>query len=117
MRCGAGGAPGRRRIHTDGPRPGASAALARALLGHPDVTTPEPQVPVTIKLFASFRDGRFDVAQRACAPGTTVAGLVRELGIPAEEIGVILVRGRHAAFEHVAAAGDTIAIFPLLGGG
>jgi molybdopterin converting factor small subunit len=72
---------------------------------------------VTIKLFASFRDGRFDVAQRECAPGTTVGGLVRTLGIAPEEIGVILVRGRHATFEQVAAAGDTIALFPLLGGG
>jgi sulfur carrier protein ThiS len=72
---------------------------------------------VTIKLFASFREGRFDISRRACAPGTTVAGLVRELGIAPEEVGVLLVGGRHAALEHVAAAGDTIAIFPLLGGG
>jgi sulfur carrier protein ThiS len=74
-------------------------------------------VKVTIKLFATFREGRFDVAQRECPPGTTLAGLVRELGITPEEVGVVLVGGRHAAFEHVAAAGETIAIFPLLGGG
>jgi molybdopterin converting factor small subunit len=72
---------------------------------------------VTVKLFASFREGRFDVAQRDCAAGTTVASLVHDLGIAPEEIGVVLVGGRHAALEQCTAPGDTIAIFPLLGGG
>jgi molybdopterin converting factor small subunit len=74
-------------------------------------------VHVTIKLFATFREGRFEIARRECADGTTVASLVRDLGIAPEEIGVVLVGGRHAAFEQVTAQGDTIAIFPLLGGG
>ena len=49
--------------------------------------------------------------------GTTLGKIVDELGIAREEIGVLLVGGRHAELEHVPAAGDTIAIFPLLGGG
>lgn len=77
----------------------------------------EPPVTVTIKLFATFREGRFEVAQRDCPPGTTIAKLVRDLGIPPEEVGVLLVGGRHATFEHAPAQGDTVAIFPLLGGG
>lgn len=72
---------------------------------------------VTVKLFATFREGRFEVAERDCAPGTTLAKLVRDLGILPEEVGVLLLGGRHAALEQVPAAGDTIAIFPLLGGG
>jgi molybdopterin converting factor small subunit len=113
-------APRRPPIRTFRPAPDAflaPAPLARSLLSHRDVTATGTLVEVTIKLFASFRAGRFEVEKRACRPGTTVDDLVRELGIPHEEVGVILVRGRHAAFEHVAAAGDTIAIFPLLGGG
>lgn len=94
------------------------AVAAGALVAEsPPVTATGTLVEVTIKLFASFRAGRFEIEKRACPPGTTVDDLVRELGIPHEEVGVILVRGRHAAFEHVAAPGDTIAIFPLLGGG
>ncbi len=72
---------------------------------------------MTIKLFATFRKGRFETAERECAPGATIAALVEGLGIAREEIGVLLVGGRHAALEDVPAPGETIAIFPLLGGG
>ncbi|HEX9401750.1 MAG TPA: MoaD/ThiS family protein [Anaeromyxobacter sp.] len=72
---------------------------------------------LTIKLFATFQKGRFVTAERECAPGTTLATLVDALGIPREEIGVLLVRGRHAELEHAPAQDDTVAIFPLLGGG
>jgi molybdopterin synthase sulfur carrier subunit len=72
---------------------------------------------LTIKLFATFRKGRFEAAPRECPPGTTVGEIVDELGIARDEIGVLLVSGRHAELEHVPAEGDTVAIFPLLGGG
>lgn len=72
---------------------------------------------VTVKLFATFQKGRFQVAPRACPPGTTLATLVDELAIPREEIGVLLVGGRHAELEHAPAPGDVVSIFPLLGGG
>ena len=74
-------------------------------------------MPLTIKLFATFRQGRFDVAQRECPPGTTLGSIVDELGIRRQEIGVLLVGGRHADLEHVPAADATVSIFPLLGGG
>lgn len=72
---------------------------------------------LTVKLFATFRQGRFEIAERDCPPGTTLSTLVRDLGILPEEVGVLLVGGRHADLEHVPAAGDTVSIFPLLGGG
>lgn len=72
---------------------------------------------LTVKLFATFREGRFEIAERDCPPGTTLAALLRDLGIVPEEVGVLLVGGRHATFDHVPAAGETVAIFPLLGGG
>jgi molybdopterin converting factor small subunit len=81
------------------------------------VTAAATQLHVTIKLFATFREGRFESSERGCAPGTTVGQLVRDLGIAPEDVGVLLVGGRHADLAHVAAGGETIAIFPLLGGG
>jgi molybdopterin converting factor small subunit len=72
---------------------------------------------LTIKLFATFRNGRFDVERREVAPGTTVAAIVDELRIRREEIGILLVGGRHASLEQALAAGDTVSIFPLVGGG
>lgn len=81
------------------------------------MTAAATRFQVTIKLFATFRVGRFETSERDCAAGTTLGQLVRALGIPPEEVGVLLVGGRHAEFAHVVAPGETIAIFPLLGGG
>lgn len=72
---------------------------------------------LTIKLFATFQKGRFGVASREYPQGTTLASIAADLGIPADEIGVLLVAGRHAELEHAPAPGDTVSIFPLLGGG
>jgi sulfur-carrier protein len=74
-------------------------------------------MPLTIKLFATFQKNRFDVASRDYPPGTTLAAIAEDLGIALEEIGVLLVGGRHAELAHAPVAGDTVAIFPLLGGG
>jgi molybdopterin synthase sulfur carrier subunit len=74
-------------------------------------------IEVTVKLFATFRAGRFDVARREVRPGTTVAEIVEELRIPKEQIGILLIGGRHVELGHAPAAGATISIFPLVGGG
>ncbi len=70
-----------------------------------------------VKLFATFRQGRFDVAQLEYPAGTTVGGILDALAIPRGELGFVMVRGRHAELEHQPAAGDTVSIFPLVGGG
>jgi molybdopterin synthase sulfur carrier subunit len=72
---------------------------------------------LTVKLFATFRAGRFEVAQMEFPAGATVGSVVDELRIPREEIGILLVGGRHADLEHQPAPGATLSIFPLVGGG
>ena len=79
--------------------------------------TSTPPVSVTIKLFASFQKGRFAVASREYPESTTVAAIARDLGIPTGEIGVVLVNARHVELDHRPAAGDVLAIFPVIGGG
>jgi sulfur-carrier protein len=74
-------------------------------------------VHVNVKLFATFQKGRFERATLECEPGTVLSTLVAGLGIPIEEIGVLLVGGRHAELTYAPKPDDTIAIFPLLGGG
>jgi sulfur carrier protein ThiS len=74
-------------------------------------------VSVTIKLFASFQKGRFAIASRAYPESTTVAAIARDLKIPVAEIGVVLVNARHVELDHRPAAGDVLAIFPVIGGG
>jgi len=72
---------------------------------------------VTVKLFATFRKGRFDVDVREVPPGTTVSRIAKEVDLPEKEIGIVLVNGRHANLSRALADGDTLAIFPLVGGG
>jgi molybdopterin converting factor small subunit len=74
-------------------------------------------VRVTVKLFATFRKGRFDVDVREVSPGTTVSRIAGEVGLPEKEIGIVLVNGRHADLSKALSDGDTLAIFPLVGGG
>ncbi|NOQ66756.1 MAG: MoaD/ThiS family protein [Desulfobacterales bacterium] len=72
---------------------------------------------VTIKLFANFRNNRFNKEVRTIAPGITVGAIVTELAIAEEEVGVILINGRHGSLNQALAEGDSLSLFPLIGGG
>jgi molybdopterin converting factor small subunit len=72
---------------------------------------------ITVKLFATLRSGRFTIEKREYPEGTTVGQIVRELGIPESELGILMVNSRHVDLERVMADGEALAIFPLVGGG
>lgn len=72
---------------------------------------------ITINLFASFREGRFDQEQRDLPEGITLRQVVAEVGVAENEIGMSLVNGCHAPMERELRDGDSIFLFPLLGGG
>ena len=72
---------------------------------------------ITIKLFATFRQGRFRVAEREVPEGTTVGDVLKSLDIEVEEVGTLFVRSRHVEPDRVLTAGEAVAIFPLVGGG
>lgn len=72
---------------------------------------------ICIKLFASFKNGRFKEARQEHPPETDCGTIVRSLGLTEAEIGIILVNGRHAALAQVLQDGDTLSLFPLIGGG
>jgi molybdopterin synthase sulfur carrier subunit len=72
---------------------------------------------ITVKLFANFRNNRFKNALRTITPDTTVGVIVAELGLVEDELGVILINGRHANLDQALAEGDTLSLFPLVGGG
>lgn len=72
---------------------------------------------VTVKLFASFRAGRFDVEICDYPAGATVADVADRLKLPRTELGIMMVNNRHVKLERVLEDGDTLALFPLLGGG
>jgi molybdopterin converting factor small subunit len=72
---------------------------------------------ITIKLFASLREGRFDAAALSFPPGAVVREAIASLGIPATAAKIVLVNARHAEAEQVLNEGDVLAIFPPIGGG
>jgi sulfur-carrier protein len=72
---------------------------------------------VTVKLFATFRTGRFVAEERDVASGARVRQVVDELGIEAEAVGVTMANGRHIELDDELHPGDVLAIFPVIGGG
>jgi molybdopterin converting factor small subunit len=72
---------------------------------------------ITVKLFASFRAGRFDIETCDYPDGTTVADVADSLKLPQSELGIMLINSRHVKLERILVEGDTLALFPLLGGG
>jgi molybdopterin converting factor small subunit len=72
---------------------------------------------ITVKLFATFRTGRFKETSKECSTGTVIRTILDELAIPVDEVGVLLVNARHAEPDRPLADGDTLSVFPLVGGG
>jgi len=72
---------------------------------------------IYVKLFASFRNGRFVTEKCTYPDGTCIADVVGHLEIRAGEVGTIMCNNRHAVLSQILAHGDNLAIFPLVGGG
>ena len=72
---------------------------------------------ITVKLFASFRTGRFDIEIGDYPAGTTVADVADSLRLPQSDLGIMMINSRHVKLDRVLVEGDTLALFPLLGGG
>ena len=72
---------------------------------------------VTVKLFATFRDGRFKVEEMDLPEGTSVLEVIQPLNIKPEELAICLQNGKDAKEYTVLKDGDTLALFPPVGGG
>ncbi|GFO57920.1 molybdopterin synthase sulfur carrier subunit [Geomonas silvestris] len=72
---------------------------------------------VTVKLFATFRNGRFKVEERELPEGTQCRQVVADLSLTDDEIGIIMINGRHGMLDQELQPGDVLSLFPLVGGG
>lgn len=72
---------------------------------------------ITVKLFATLRDGRFSAETREFPQGSTAGNVIGQLGLRDEEAALILVNGRHGEPDTALSEGDTVALFPPIGGG
>lgn len=72
---------------------------------------------VRIKLFATFREDRFKVEDRELPEESRVGDVLQSLGIAPEEVAICLVNGRDAKEHSILGEGDTLSLFPPVGGG
>ena len=72
---------------------------------------------VNVKLFATLREGRFKAEIAEIAENSRVEDVIKKYDLPPEEIAICLVNGRDADNEYVLNSGDTVSLFPPVGGG
>jgi molybdopterin converting factor small subunit len=72
---------------------------------------------VTVKLFATLRKDRFDEKELELADGVTAGEIIDMIAVPPTEVTLIFINSRHSVPEAKLADGDTLALFPPIGGG
>lgn len=72
---------------------------------------------VNVKLFATLREGRFKQEFTELENDSRVLDVLKKYELPLEEVAICLVNGRDADNEHVLQNGDTVSLFPPVGGG
>jgi len=71
---------------------------------------------VNVKLFASLREGRFKADTANLEENSSVADIIEKYNLPFEEVAVCFVNGRDADNDHILHNGDTVSLFPPVGG-
>ena len=72
---------------------------------------------VDVRLFATLREGRFRQRRIEVPSDGLIAGVLDELGICTDEVGMLLLNGKSTTPQAHLSPGDVISIFPTLGGG
>lgn len=71
---------------------------------------------VNVKLFATLRDGRFKEKITELEGNSRVIDVIKKYGLPSEEVAICFVNGCNAENNHVLHNGDTVSLFPHVGG-
>jgi sulfur-carrier protein len=72
---------------------------------------------IKVRLFATLREGRGKELFTTMDAHATPADVIDQLDIPMEEVAILLVNGRDATLDQALSSGDTVSIFPPVGGG
>lgn len=72
---------------------------------------------VNVKLFATLREGRFKAETTDLEEDSKVYDVIKKYDLPFEEVAICYVNGRDADNDHVLRDGDTVSLFPPVGGG
>lgn len=72
---------------------------------------------IEYRLFASLREYGGNKSRIEMEDGSPVGDLLDRIGIPPDEVAIILVDGRHATREQALHDGETVSLFPAIAGG
>lgn len=72
---------------------------------------------IMVKLFANLRDQREKEQFMTLAQGANPGQVMEALHIAAEDVAIIMINGRRTEPDAVLQEGDTLALFPPVGGG
>ena len=72
---------------------------------------------VTVKLFATLRDGRGKVLEKIYSEGTTIRDIIKDLNIEEKDVAILLKNGINTPMDVIPSDGDYLSIFPPVGGG
>ena len=91
--------------------------ISSAILTRPHGAPPGEPIEITVRLYLTFRTGRFRSEARRYPAGATAAAVARQLALADTEIGMVLINDRQAELEQELNPGDTLSLFPVVGGG
>ena len=72
---------------------------------------------VEVRLFATFREGRFKKREMEFPEVSSLGELLEHLKIAEKEVGILLVNGQNVSAKYKLDPHDVVSIFPPLGGG
>jgi len=72
---------------------------------------------IEVRLFATFRENRQKILFLQAEDYKNTRAIIEKLGIPEEEVAILLINGRHSNLHTPVNDGDIIALFPPVGGG
>jgi len=72
---------------------------------------------LTIKLFATLREGRGKQLDIETEDGFSVLNVLEKLGIRKTDASIVLINGNSSGLDTLLSDGDTLSLFPPIGGG
>ena len=72
---------------------------------------------VEVRLFATFRNGRWVSKKLDFDEAVDIRYILDELQIKEEELGIALINGKYSEVDSILKEGDVLALFPPIGGG
>ena len=72
---------------------------------------------IKVRLFATLRDGREKELDLEMGQSPTLWEILAVLEIKQEDVALLLINGRDGSFDTLLSEGDTVSMFPPVGGG